>query len=314
MRARPRPDRRLDNARPPKPPAAKSSATTVRWRAHRPPSLRRVRRHAPTSTEALTPRRRQQRVDRAGRPDAGVAMHAGLHPRMAPDSPLTDVTSVKIAVLRRGRRGRAAANASSAVTRWRAPRTRVGRPDRRRLFIGAPWVVSVDDHVDPHCWADGRRAGAGLRRARGARPVRRARRCRRGDLASAASGRRGAGGHRGRGPPGVRARRGLVPRRHPGGRHRPANWCGRCAKATPDSCCPLLDRAIELLTRARESWPRRTRWPNSSMPAMPPARVTTASRATRSSPIVIGAENWRRAAGRRGPRRRGDQIRSANPG
>jgi prephenate dehydrogenase len=22
-----------------------------------------------------------------------------------------------------------------------------------RLFVGAPWVVSVDDHVDPHCWA-----------------------------------------------------------------------------------------------------------------------------------------------------------------
>ena len=38
-------------------------------------------------------------------------------------------------------------------TRWRARHTRAGRPGTRRLFVGAPWVISVDDHVDADVWS-----------------------------------------------------------------------------------------------------------------------------------------------------------------
>jgi prephenate dehydrogenase len=66
----------------------------------------------------------------------------------APDCPLTDITSVKGPVLAEvtatGLRGRFVGGhpmAGTAHSGWAAADV--------RLFTGAPWVVSVDDHVDP---------------------------------------------------------------------------------------------------------------------------------------------------------------------
>lgn len=70
---------------------------------------------------------------------------------MAPDCPLTDVTSVKSAVLDEvtgaGLRDRFVGGhpmTGTAHSGWAAGHV--------RLFSGAPWVVSVDDHVDPAVW------------------------------------------------------------------------------------------------------------------------------------------------------------------
>lgn len=70
----------------------------------------------------------------------------------APDCPLTDVVSVKGNVLQQvqehGLLDRFVGGhpmAGTAHSGWTA-----GTPD---LFVGAPWVVSVDDHVDPQVWA-----------------------------------------------------------------------------------------------------------------------------------------------------------------
>src|ERR1700754_233716 len=69
----------------------------------------------------------------------------------APECPLTDVTSVKSAVLEEvqsfGLLERFVGGhpmAGTAHSGWEA-----GNP---RLFVGAPWVISVDDHVDPDVW------------------------------------------------------------------------------------------------------------------------------------------------------------------
>ena len=71
---------------------------------------------------------------------------------LAPDCPLTDVTSVKAAVLDEVKSSGLLANfvgghpmAGTAHSGWAA-----SDPE---LFAGAPWVVSVDDHVDPDVWA-----------------------------------------------------------------------------------------------------------------------------------------------------------------
>jgi prephenate dehydrogenase len=69
----------------------------------------------------------------------------------APQCPLTDVTSVKGAVLEEvqsfGLLERFVGGhpmAGTAHSGWSA-----GHP---RLFVGAPWVISVDDHVDADVW------------------------------------------------------------------------------------------------------------------------------------------------------------------
>ena len=69
----------------------------------------------------------------------------------APHCPLTDVTSVKSAVLEEvqsfGLLERFVGGhpmAGTAHSGWAA-----GNP---RLFVGAPWVISVDDHVDAGVW------------------------------------------------------------------------------------------------------------------------------------------------------------------
>ncbi len=71
---------------------------------------------------------------------------------LAPDAPLTDVTSVKAAVLKEVKSVGLLANfvgghpmAGTAHSGWAA--------GDARLFVGAPWVLSVDDHVDPDVWA-----------------------------------------------------------------------------------------------------------------------------------------------------------------
>jgi prephenate dehydrogenase len=70
----------------------------------------------------------------------------------APDCPLTDVTSVKTAVLdevvKAGLRPRFVGGhpmTGTAHSGWEA--------GDARLFTGAPWVISVDDHVDPTVWS-----------------------------------------------------------------------------------------------------------------------------------------------------------------
>jgi len=70
----------------------------------------------------------------------------------APGCPLTDVTSVKTAVLDEvitaGLQGRFVGGhpmAGTADSGWAA--------GYAGLFIRAPWVVSVDDHVDPGVWS-----------------------------------------------------------------------------------------------------------------------------------------------------------------
>jgi prephenate dehydrogenase len=69
----------------------------------------------------------------------------------APKCPLTDVTSVKSAILEEvqsfGLLERFVGGhpmAGTAHSGWSA-----GNP---RLFVGAPWVISVDDHVDADVW------------------------------------------------------------------------------------------------------------------------------------------------------------------
>lgn len=69
----------------------------------------------------------------------------------APRCALTDVTSVKAAVLHtvqdHGLAERFVGGhpmAGTAHSGWAA--------SDRRMFVGAPWVISVDDHVDPGVW------------------------------------------------------------------------------------------------------------------------------------------------------------------
>ncbi len=71
---------------------------------------------------------------------------------LAPNCPLTDVTSVKTAVLDE-------VNAAGLLTRFVGGHPMTGTAHsgwaagHARLFRGAPWVISVDDHVDPGVWA-----------------------------------------------------------------------------------------------------------------------------------------------------------------
>ena len=112
---------------------------------------RRLRRHDRTHRDA-DPRRRHRRIDRAGRADAGAAGDACPHQRIGPRCPLTDVTSVKTAVLDEvaaaGLRERFVGGHPMTGTEnsgWSA--------GHASLFTAAPWVVSVDEHVDPVVWS-----------------------------------------------------------------------------------------------------------------------------------------------------------------
>lgn len=71
---------------------------------------------------------------------------------LAPDCPLTDVTSVKRGVLD-------AVSAAGLLKRFVGGHPMSGTADSgwaagyAGLFTRTPWVVSVDEHVDPHVWA-----------------------------------------------------------------------------------------------------------------------------------------------------------------
>lgn len=84
-------------------------------------------------------------------PVPALAQMLGRIRETAPECPLTDVTSVKIAVLQEVRSFRLLERfvgghpmAGTAHSGWAA--------GNARLFVGAPWVISVDDHVDPAIW------------------------------------------------------------------------------------------------------------------------------------------------------------------
>ncbi|WP_084454551.1 prephenate dehydrogenase [Mycobacterium interjectum] len=80
---------------------------------------------------------------------AGLLAHVS---ELAPDCPLTDVTSVKSAVLD-------AVAAAGLLERFVGGHPMTGTADSgwaagyAGLFTRAPWVVSVDDHVDPRIWS-----------------------------------------------------------------------------------------------------------------------------------------------------------------
>ena len=80
---------------------------------------------------------------------AGMLAHIG---ELAPDCPLTDVTSVKRAVLDE-------VVAAGLLERFVGGHPMTGTAHsgwaagHAGLFTRAPWVVSVDDHVDPVVWS-----------------------------------------------------------------------------------------------------------------------------------------------------------------
>jgi prephenate dehydrogenase len=79
----------------------------------------------------------------------GLLSHIG---QIAPACPLTDVTSVKGAVLD-------AVTAAGLQARFVGGHPMTGTAHSgwaagdARLFTGAPWVISVDDHVEPAVWS-----------------------------------------------------------------------------------------------------------------------------------------------------------------
>jgi prephenate dehydrogenase len=84
-------------------------------------------------------------------PVPALPMMLGHIRDLAPECPLTDVTSVKACVLHEvdsvGLLERFVGGhpmAGTAHSGWAA--------GNARLFVGAPWVVSVDDHVDADVW------------------------------------------------------------------------------------------------------------------------------------------------------------------
>jgi prephenate dehydrogenase len=84
-------------------------------------------------------------------PAPALSILLGYIRDLAPECPLTDVTSVKAAALQEVQKVDLEANfvgghpmAGTTHSGWSA--------GNARLFVGAPWVVSVDDHVDPWVW------------------------------------------------------------------------------------------------------------------------------------------------------------------
>ncbi|CAJ1505325.1 prephenate dehydrogenase [[Mycobacterium] kokjensenii] len=81
-------------------------------------------------------------------PVPALPMLLGPIGRLAPDCPLTDVTSVKGAVLQ-------AITDAGLLSRFVGGHPMAGTAHsgwpagHAELFTGAPWVISVDDHVDP---------------------------------------------------------------------------------------------------------------------------------------------------------------------
>ena len=134
---------------------------------------------------------------------------------VAPDSPLTDVTSVKSCVLDEVKSFGLLANfvgghpmAGTARSGWAA--------GNARMFVGAPWVISVDEHVDAAVWSTvmdlALDCGAVVVPAKSDEHDAAAA----AHFASAAPARRSPRRYRGRGATGVRTGRRVIQRRHTG--------------------------------------------------------------------------------------------------
>jgi prephenate dehydrogenase len=101
--------------------------------------------------EALTRAAQRKALVVLAVPAPAVQILLGYIRDLAPECPLTDVTSVKGAVLQEVQKMDLEANfvgghpmAGTARSGWSA--------GDAGLFDGAPWVVSVDDDVDPNVW------------------------------------------------------------------------------------------------------------------------------------------------------------------
>jgi prephenate dehydrogenase len=227
----------------------------------------------------------------------------------APECPLTDVTSVKGVVLEEvqsfGLLERFVGGhpmAGTAHSGWTA-----GNP---RLFVGAPWVIGVDDHVDADVWTMVMNlaldCGAVVVPARSDEH----------DAAAAAVSHlphllaEALAVTAGDVPLAFGARRRLIPRRHPGGGHGPDLVRAMC-EANADQLLPVLERTLALLGHARDALAAKS----------PLTDLVEAGHAARlrydsfSRPeivtVVIGAENWRQELAAAG--RAGGVIRSALP-
>ena len=84
-------------------------------------------------------------------PGPALSILLGYLRDLAPECWLTDVTSVKGAVLQEVQKVDLEANfvgghpmSGTTQSGWTA--------GHARLFVGSPWVVAVDDHVDPEIW------------------------------------------------------------------------------------------------------------------------------------------------------------------
>ena len=180
-----------------------------------------------------------------------------------------------------------------------------------RLFVGAPWVISVDDHVDPDVWAMvmdlALDCGAVVVPARS-------------DEHDAAAATISHLPHLLAEALAVTA--GEVPLAFAlaAGSFRDGTRVAATApdlvramcEANADQLLPVLDRTIDLLDAgARRAGRARARWPIWSRPVTPPASATTASADPRSSPSSSAQENWREELAAAG--RAGGVIRSALP-
>ena len=231
----------------------------------------------------------------------------------APDCPLTDVTSVKGAVLdavtTAGLQARFVGGhpmTGTAHSGWEA--------GHARLFVGAPWVISVDDHVDPAVWS------TVLQLALDCGSVVVPARSDEHDAAAAAISHL----------PHLLAEAlavtaGEVPLAFAlaAGSFRDGT---RVAGSAPDLVRAMCEANAEPAAaaggpghRIAQRGPKVTGtqrfcgrfW---SRVGTPPALATTASPGRKSSACSSARENWRERACRRRTRRRGDQIRSAKPG
>ncbi|WP_267309459.1 prephenate dehydrogenase [Mycobacterium barrassiae] len=101
--------------------------------------------------EALTRAAKENALIVLAVPGPALAQMLGRVRDLAPQCPLTDVTSVKSCVLDEVR-------AVGLLDRFVGGHPMAGTAESgwaagdARLFVGAPWVISVDDHVDPDIW------------------------------------------------------------------------------------------------------------------------------------------------------------------
>ena len=231
---------------------------------------------------------------------------------LAPDCPLTDVTSVKAAVLDQVKSFGLLATfvgghpmAGTAHSGWTA--------GDGKLFVGAPWVLSVDDHVDPDVWAMVMElaldCGAVVVPARSDEH----------DAAAAAISHL---------PhllaESLAATAGEVPLAFAlaAGSFRDGTRVAATAsdlvramcEANAEHLLPALDRSIDMLKKARKSLAAQGSVAELVEEGHAARMRFSSFRRSQIVTTVIGQDGLARRTGCRRPRRRGDQIRSASPG